>query len=386
MNDFYTFEYEIYFGGVAGQTPPYPVDYDELEAAAREKLDRGPYGYVAGSAATGDTERRNREAFGRWRIVPRMMRDIGERDLGLELLGLQLGAPVICAPVGVQEIVHDEAELAVARAASSLGVPFALSSVSSYPMEQVAEAAGDGARWFQLYWPADRDLTLSLIRRAEEAGYTAVVITLDTKLLAWRPMDLTGAYLPFLEGKGQANYRTDEVFRSGLNPDIEDENQAALLRWAEVWSDAGITWSDLEWLRSQTELPLILKGILHPDDAVEGIELGVDAILVSNHGGRQVDGAIASLEALPTVVEAVGGRVPVLMDSGIRSGADIFKALCLGASAVLIGRPYVWGLALGGEEGVRHVLRWLLADLELTMALSGYRRLDELSPDALVRV
>ncbi|MEX0835956.1 MAG: alpha-hydroxy-acid oxidizing protein, partial [Nitriliruptor sp.] len=337
----------------------------------------------------------NRRAFDKWQLVPRMLRDVAERDLSVTLLGRTHPTPLVCGPVGVQSIVHDDAEVAVAKGAAAVEVPFTLSTVSSYPMEQVAEAAGDSPRWFQLYWPSEDGITDSLIQRAADAGYEAVVVTLDTRLLAWRPRDLATAYLPFLHAEGLSNYLTDPAFLAGL-PDggeavrsegwrsMGDETrQAAVLRWIATFSDPSQTWEDLRELVDRSPLPVLVKGIQHPDDARLAIDAGVSGMVVSNHGGRQVDGAIGSLDALPHVVDAVDDQVPVLFDSGVRSGADVAIALALGADAVMIGRPYVWGLALAGAEGVEHVLRCLLADLDLTMALSGVRRVPELTRDVL---
>jgi isopentenyl diphosphate isomerase/L-lactate dehydrogenase-like FMN-dependent dehydrogenase len=290
------------------------------------------------------------------------------------------------APIGVQSIVNPEAEVAVARAASSLGVPIVLSTASSKTMEEVAEAMGDVPRWFQLYWPRDRELTKSFLSRAEAAGYRAVLVTLDTWLIGWRPRDLALAYLPFLATEGTANYLSDPVFRAALDKPPEDDPQAAVLHFGAVFSDPSVSWSDLAFLRDSTSLPILLKGVLHPDDARRALDAGMDGLVVSNHGGRQVDGAIGSLDALPGVIEAVPEGFPVLFDSGIRTGADAFKAIALGARAVLVGRPYMWGLALAGERGVRHVLRCFLADLELTLALSGHTSFLEVGPEALAAV
>jgi lactate 2-monooxygenase len=391
------YQYGIYFNGMAGQTPDLPVTYDGWRQAAVEILDARADGYVAGSASSEATDAANRAAFRRWQLVPRMLRDVAERDLSIDLLGRRHPTPLLLAPVGVQSIVHDEAEVAVARAAATVEVPFVLSTVSSHPMEDVAEAAGDGARWFQLYWPSEDAVTDSLLQRAADAGYDAVVVTLDTRLLAWRPRDLATAYLPFLHAEGLANYLTDPAFLDGLADggeavrsegwrSMSDETrQAAVLRWVSIFSDPGQTWSDLAALVERSPLPVLVKGIQHPDDARAAIDAGVAGMVVSNHGGRQVDGAIGSLDALPGVVDEVAGTVPVLFDSGIRSGADIAVALALGADAALIGRPFVWGLALAGQAGVEHVLRCLLADLDLTMALSGVRSVPELTRDVLHR-
>lgn len=376
--DWQAFQYELYFGGLGGQTPTLPMTYDELVVRARAELDDGAFAYVAGSAGLERTEAANRRAFDDWELVPRMLVDVEDRDLSTTLLGRELPAPVLCAPVGVQSIVHDEAELAVARAAAGLGLPFTCSTVSSFTLEEVAEASGDGPRWFQLYWPNEPAVATSLVQRAERAGYEAIVVTLDTKMLAWRPRDLTTAYLPFLHGEGLANYFSDAAFCAPLEKSPADDPQMAILRWAGLFSHRAATWDDLDALRGATDLPILVKGVLHPDDARRAVDVGLDGLVVSNHGGRQVDGAVGALAALPGVVDAVEDAVPVLFDSGVRSGSDIVKALALGASAVLVGRPYVWGLALAGEEGVRHVLRCLLAEMDLTMALCGTPTLADL--------
>jgi lactate 2-monooxygenase len=378
-------QFQIYMAGLQGQLPAVPLTAAELERRAQERLSPEAYDYVAGGAGAEETMRANLAAFRRWRIVPRMLRPVDRRDLSVEVLGLHLPVPFLLAPIGVQSIIHPEAELAVARAAASLGIPFILSTVSSRTLEEVAQAVGDAPRWFQLYWPADRQLCASFVRRAEQAGYSAIVVTLDTKMIGWRPRDLGRAYLPFLQAQGLANYFNDPVFRSRL-PQMPEENPwPAIQQYVAGFGYLPLSWEDLAFLRQETRLPVLLKGILHPDDARRAVECGVAGVIVSNHGGRQVDGALASLEALPGVVEAVAGRIPVLFDSGIRQGADIFKAIALGARAVLLGRPYVWGLALAGEAGVREVLQNFMADLDLTLALSGYTTFSALDASALVK-
>jgi isopentenyl diphosphate isomerase/L-lactate dehydrogenase-like FMN-dependent dehydrogenase len=255
--------------------------------------------------------------------------------------------------------------------------------VSSFPLEEIAAASGSGARWFQLYWPNDKAVCLSILDRAKKAGFTALIVTLDTWLLGWRPHDLDHAYLPFLTGEGLANYFTDAAFCAGLEQSPKDDLPAALLRWLPMFTGTDHTWDNVAFLREHWDGPIALKGIQHVDDARRAVDCGVQGIVVSNHGGRQVDGAAASLDRLPDIADAVGDRIDVLFDSGIRTGADIVKALALGARAVLVGRPWVYGLALGGQDGVRHVLRSLLADFDLTMALSGNRRPGDLTPDVL---
>jgi lactate 2-monooxygenase len=383
---FANYQYEIYLRGMGGEVPELPLSYDALQQRARELLDDGPYGYVAGAAGSEGTMRSNAEAFRRWQIVPRMLRDVGVRDLRTELFGAELQAPVLLAPVGVQSIVHEEGELATARAAAATGVPYIHSTAASYSIEEAAEANGDGARWFQLYWPSEPELAKSFLDRAEAAGYSAIVVTLDTTLLAWRPRDLQGGFLPFLKGVGVANYFSDPVFRAGLEKPPEEDLQAAVGRWILAFSNPSISWDKLSFLRENTELPILLKGILHPDDARLAVEHGMDGVIVSNHGGRQVDGSIGTLDALPAVSEVVPDDFPVLLDSGIRSAADAFKALALGATAVLLGRPYVWALAVGGEDAVAQLLRGFLAELDLTLALSGHTSLEKVDASTLRRV
>jgi isopentenyl diphosphate isomerase/L-lactate dehydrogenase-like FMN-dependent dehydrogenase len=375
---------EIYQAGLQGKQPTQAVSPEDLEQQARAVLRPEAYTYVAGAAGSEDTARANRAAFRRWRLVPRFLRDVSVRDLGVQVLGHRLPAPLLLAPIGVQSMLHADAELAVARAARSLGIPLILSTVSSVPMEKVAAEMGEVPHWFQLYWPRDPDLAVSLVRRAEKAGFSAVVVTLDTYLLSWRERDLQLAWLPFLQGMGLANYFSDPVFRAALPAPPEQNPLSAVRQFLQVFSNPALQWQDLAVLRQHTRLPILLKGILHADDARRALDHGVDGILVSNHGGRQLDGAVAALDALPAVVKVVDGRVPVLFDSGIRRGADVVKAVALGARAVLLGRPYCYGLAVGGEQGVRDVLKNLVADIDLTLGLAGCASLAELSRDNLV--
>ena len=365
---------QIYTASLTGSPLSIPVSLSLLEQKAKDVLTPAAFDYVAGGAGAEDTVRSNREAFYRWRILPRMLRDVSRRDLSVEVLGSRLPAPIILGPVGVQGIIHSEGELASARAAAKLGLPFVLSTAASRSIEEVASAskdAGNASNWFQLYWGRSPEMTASMLQRAERAGYQVLVVTLDTNMLAWRERDLQHAYLPFLLGQGLANYFSDPVFRGMLSKPPEQDPVAAIQVWLGLFSNTALTWRDIPFLRKHTRLPILLKGILHPDDAARAIDAGVDGIIVSNHGGRQVDGAIASLDALPAIAKTVHGRIPILFDGGIRRGADVFKALALGARAVLLGRLYTWGLAVAGETGVRDVLLNLLADFDLTLALSG---------------
>ncbi|MGY4971110.1 lactate 2-monooxygenase [Streptomyces nigrescens] len=378
------FQYEIYLHGMTGAVPRLPTDLTRLERLAEQRLGPGPVGYVAGSAGTGSTADANRAALDRRRIVPRMLRDVHERDLSVEVCGRALPAPLALAPVGVLSIMHPDAESAAARAAAAQGLPYILSSASSTPMEQVAEAMGDGERWFQLYWAKDREVTRSFLHRAKAAGYTALFVTLDTPLLAWRPRDLDQAYLPFLHGVGTANYFSDPAFRAGLAKPVHEDPNAAVRHFVGMFADPAKTWPDLAFLRENWDGPIVLKGVLHPDDALRAAEAGVDGVVVSNHGGRQVAGSVAAADALPRVAAAAAGRLTVLFDSGIRTGDDIFKALALGAKSVLVGRPYAYGLGLDGQAGVEHVLRCLLAEFDLTLALSGHSRPTTPTADDLI--
>lgn len=399
---------EIYLQGIS-RAPVVPTDAGVLEARARAAMSAEAFAYVAGGAGLERTMAANRAAFDRWRVVPRMLRDVSTRELDVELFGARLPAPVMLAPIGVLEMAHREADLAVARAAARLRVPFVFSNQASVAMEVCAAAMGDAPRWFQLYWSKDDALVESFVRRAEACGCGAIVLTLDTTMLGWRPRDLDLGYLPFLRGKGMAQYTSDPVFRASLDTPPPDPrrptpprltirallalfqlarsgaSRAAVQRFVATYSRPSLTWKDLAWLRQRTKLPLLLKGILAAEDARRAVEADVDGVIVSNHGGRQVDGAVGALDALPDVCEAIDGRIPVLCDSGIRTGADILKALALGARAVLLGRPYVYGLAIAGEAGVRDVVRNLVAEFDLTMGLAGCRSVAEITRDLLVR-
>ncbi|MEP0823615.1 MAG: alpha-hydroxy-acid oxidizing protein [Ignavibacterium sp.] len=370
---------EIYRKGVLGIRPRFPVSPEELENKARSVLSREAYDYVAGGAGAEITIRKNREAFERIAILPRMLRDVAERSLEISVLGARFPYPFLLAPIGVQGIVHREGEVAVARAAASLGVPMVLSTASSRSLEEVADALGSVPRWYQLYWPKDPGIAKSFLHRASAAGYSAIVVTLDTTILAWRDRDIRNAYLPFLAAEGIANYTSDPVFRKGLDRSPEEFPMGAVRHFARNFSNPALTWKDLRWLRKQTNLPILLKGILHPDDARKAVRAGVDGIIVSNHGGRQLDGALAALDALPGIVSVAGRKLDVLFDSGIRRGSDVFKAMALGAKGVLLGRPYLWALAAAGEAGVRNFLQNFIADLDLTLGLAGCRSWKEVN-------
>ncbi len=380
------YQLEIYLNGLSGVLPDLPMEFEELEERAKAAMSPTVWSYVHGGAGSERTQRANVTAFDRWGLVPRMFVGATERDLEVDLFGLKLPSPVFMAPIGVLGICAQDGhgDLATARAAAQSGVPMVASTLSSDPLEDVAGEFGDAPGFFQLYTPKDRELAESLVRRAENAGYKGIVVTLDTWIPGWRPRDLATSNFPQLRGHCLSNYYSDPVFRAGLDKTPEEDPGAAVLRWVSTFGNP-LTWNDLPWLRSLTDLPLIVKGICHPDDVRRAKDGGVDGIYCSTHGGRQADGGLPALEVLPEVVDAADG-MPVLFDSGIRSGADIVKALSLGATAVGIGRPYAYGLALGGTPGVVHVLRSLLAEADLIMAVDGYPALADLTREALRRL
>ncbi|MGW4344180.1 alpha-hydroxy-acid oxidizing protein [Streptomyces sp. NPDC004690] len=383
---FADYQNEIYLDGLRGVVPGLPMTYRDLEPVAQAAMSPSIRSYVAGGAGDEHTQRANVTAFERWGLVPRMMVSPTERDLGVDLFGMRLATPLFLAPVGVIGLCAPDGhgDLATARAAARTGVPMVASTLTVDPMEEVAAEFGETPGFFQLYTPTDREVAESLVHRAEAAGFKGIVVTLDTWITGWRPRDLTTSNFPQLRGHCLANYFSDPVFRSRLAKAPEDDPGAAVLHWAMTFGNP-LTWDDLAWLRSLTELPLILKGICHPDDVRRARDGGVDGVYCSNHGGRQANGGLPALDALPGVVEAADG-LPVLFDSGVRTGADVVKALALGATAVGVGRPYVYGAALAGADGIVHVLRSLLAEADLLMAVDGYPTLADLTPDTLRRV
>lgn len=374
----------IYLRGLGGAKPAVPTNFKGLEAAAQQKMSPEAWAYTAGSAGLETSAEANRAAFDRYPIAPRMLGGAGQRNLGVEIFGAKAVAPMFTSPIGVLEMMHPDADLAVARATARLGLPMMISSQASTPMEKIAEANGDGPRFFQLYWGKSDAIAESFVRRAEAIGCKAIFITLDTTVLGWRPRDLDLGFLPFLKGQGIAQYTSDPAFRAMLPAPPEENMMAAAVQFTQVFSDPGLDWARIAKIRSWTKLPVVLKGIMRADDALKAVSEGYDGVMVSNHGGRQVDGGIGALDALAAVAEAVKGRVPLFMDSGVRCGADIFKALALGAQAVGIGRPYAYGLSVAGEAGVQTVLEYLLSELDLSMALMGCRSPAEISKELLI--
>jgi lactate 2-monooxygenase len=367
---------------IAQQPPDWPVTAEDWERTAEQRLDQGAFGYIAGGAGAEETMRANLDAFRAWRLRPRMLTGNQARDLSVDVLGLRSPAPFLLAPIGVLSIAHEEAEVGAARAAAAAGVPFVLSSAATHSMEEVAET--NAPRWFQLYWVNDREICASFVTRAEAAGYGAIVVTLDTLTLGWRPRDLRNAYLPFLRGEGCGQFFTDPVFTSRLQQSPAEDTLTAAAMMLATFPNIGLTWDDLDWLREQTSLPLLVKGVLTADDAALAFEHGMDGVVVSNHGGRQVDGAVAALDALVEIRDALPDAV-VLMDGGIRTAADVLKAKALGADAVLLGRPYAYALAVGGQAGVEALIQNLMAEIDLNLALLGAHSVRDLDRTWLTR-
>ena len=380
------YQFEIYRSGLNGVLPKLPVDFRELELRAHAAMPPGVVSYVAGGCGNEHTQDINVSAFERWGLIPRAFVGAAKRDISINLFGMRLPTPLFLCPIGVIGLCAQDGQgdIATAMAARKLGVPMIASTFSNAPLEDVALEFGETPGFFQLYTPTDRALAESLVHRAEAAGFKGIVVTLDTWVTGWRPRDLNQANFPQLRGHALANYFSDPVFRGSLAKPPENDVPAAIMKWGTIFGHP-LTWDDLPWLRSLTKLPLIVKGICHPDDARRAIDAGVDGIYCSNHGGRQANSGIAAVDLLPGIVRA-SGNTPVLFDSGIRSGTDVVKALALGATAVGIGRPYAYGLALDGVEGIVHVLRCILAEADLLMAVDGYPRIADLRQSALLPV
>jgi len=394
------YQMQTYGGGLQGKRPLLSPLWKKMEEEAYAKMEEGARSYIHGGAGLSHTVNNNRNDFNKYRIVPRMLKNVDLRDTSTRVLGVDMTAPFFLCPVGVAEMVHPEGDLAIAKGAAPTGIPYIFSNQGSFPMEDCAAAMGETPYFFQLYWSKSRALVSSFVKRAESSGARGIVLTLDTTLLGWRTGDMDIAYLPFLLGKGIAQYTSDPVFRGLVEDEIAQEHpnldkkspeyktvfdQNCAILFTKIYNNSTTTWDDLAFLRDQTSLPIILKGILHKDDAQLAVKYGMDAIYVSNHGGRQVDGSISSIAALPKIVKVVKKKIPIMMDSGIRGGADVFKALALGANAVGLGRPHIFALTLAGAEGVTEVIHQLKADFELTMALSGCKNVAEINRACLVK-
>ena len=394
------YQMQTYGGGLQGKRPLLSPLWKKMEEEAYAKMEEGARSYIHGGAGLSHTVNNNRNDFNKYRIVPRMLKNVDLRDTSTKVLGVDMTAPFFLCPVGVAEMVNPEGDLAIAKGAAPTGIPYIFSNQGSFPMEDCAAAMGETPYFFQLYWSKSRALVSSFVKRAESSGARGIVLTLDTTLLGWRTGDMDIAYLPFLLGKGIAQYTSDPVFRGLVEDEIAQEHpnldkkspeyktvfdQNCAILFTKIYNNSTTTWDDLAFLRDQTSLPIILKGILHKDDAQLAVKYGMDAIYVSNHGGRQVDGSISSIAALPKIVKVVKKKIPIMMDSGIRGGADVFKALALGANAVGLGRPHIFALTLAGAEGVTEVIHQLKADFELTMALSGCKNVAEINRACLVK-
>jgi isopentenyl diphosphate isomerase/L-lactate dehydrogenase-like FMN-dependent dehydrogenase len=350
-----------------------PINVADYERLAEEKLDAGSFGYFAGGAGDERTVVYNLEAFDRWRLRPRVLVDVGSVSTTTTVLGHEVSMPILVSPVAHQRQAHPDGELAVARAAAAAGTIMCIPSFAMSPPGEVAAAAPDGTQWFQLYWHPDRGMTSSMLDQARDAGCTAIVFTVDLPRLGGRERDV------------RTGFALAEDYRMGIYGSEHGDLSTLTPATAAELVDPRLTWRDLEWLHETARLPVIVKGILTAEDAELAVSHGCAAVVVSNHGGRQLDRAVASLDALPEVVEAVGDRAEVLMDGGVRRGVDAAIALALGARAVMVGRPVIWGLAARGEEGVAHVLELLGAELELALALLGSPTPEGLGRGHLVR-
>ena len=355
------------------------------ELMAKQQLEKGAFEYIQSGAGAEETLQANMDGLKQWKIVPRVLRDVSNVNLSSSIMGVPSPAPFALAPVGFQTIIHPEGELAAAKAAAACRIPYTVSTVSSYSMEAIAEVMGDAPRFFQLYWPNDDEIALSFVRRAEKNKFSAIFVTVDTPILGWRDQDKQNKYFPLLKGAGLGNYLNDPVFLQKANLQEKEASMQAIAEVSARLFNPGLTWENIKWLREQTDLPIVIKGIVHPEDAKLAVEFGVDGIVVSNHGGRQLDGSVSSIDALSDVCNVVKGRIQILFDGGIRRGVDIIKALALGADAVLIGRLYAYGLT-SGQAGVEEVMKQLIGELETALALTGEKSLSNITSTTLVKI
>jgi isopentenyl diphosphate isomerase/L-lactate dehydrogenase-like FMN-dependent dehydrogenase len=405
------YQRQIYLNGLSGIKPEFPFTWDELERRTRNSVPERAATYIFGGAGSGQTMRNNRTGLDAETIVPSMLTGVEAIDLSIGVLGTKLKHPVIAAPVGVLEMAHPEGDLALAEACRETGTLMVISSQASFPMEEICKTLGNTPRWFQLYWNRTETVTKSFVQRAEACGCSALVVTVDTVIPGWRTADLAGGYLPFLEGKGIAQYVSDPVFTTlaertaverqpgqkitpsliasvfrmnkvipgGFFGNLRSQRAIKLIRtFSEHFPHPFLSWQHLSLLREWTSLPIIVKGIQSREDAEKALQYGAEGVYVSNHGGRQIDGAIGSFDALKTISKSTHLTSKLLFDSGVRSGADVFKALTNGASVVGLGRPYVCGLALGGVKGAVSVFNSILSELEVTMTLAGKASLKEI--------
>ncbi|TKX27085.1 lactate 2-monooxygenase-like protein [Elsinoe australis] len=369
-----------------GEVPPFNTDPTKLEERAKERLSEGGWYYASSNAGYSTTHLANRQAFYRHRIIPRMLVDTNKRDTSHEIWGHKTSAPIGFSPIGINKIYNKDGELPVAKVAKELNLPYCLSTAGSQPIEDVGKANGEGTRFFQLYMPHDDELTVSLLKRAVDSGFTACILTVDTWQLGWRHDDVANSNYAFYHGTGAELGLSDPVFKKRLAADgIDPEtmpNEAGA-KWIDnVWHGRAHTWEKMPWLiktwKEMSGKPFAIKGIQSVADAKKAKEIGCDGIVVSNHAGRQVDGAIASLDALDNIVKAVGDDLYIMYDSGVRGASDVFKALALGAQFVFVGRLWVWGLSIMGDHGVRHVMKSLLADFDILLNVAGYQNVKQI--------
>jgi len=406
---------EIYIKGLSGSVPKTPLSFAGLEQKALQVLSPAAFAYLAGGAGRETTIDHNRIALDQVKIHPHVLGGVQEVSMQTKWRGHTLPAPFMLAPIGVLELAHHEADLAVAKASAATGIPMIISSQASFPMEDIAGQLQSCPRLFQLYYSKSQELSKSFIRRAEAIQCSALVVTLDTTMLGWRIRDLNLGFSPFLHGKGIAQYYSDPVFKELPDPtdtvtlkppltlsliksiislnhripggfwnNLQSKRAMKTVRkFTSIFNNPGMNWDDIARIREWTKLPVYLKGIVRPDDAIKALNAGVDGIIISNHGGRQIDGAVSTVECLPSILNVVSDRMEVWLDSGIRTGSDVFKCMALGATGVMIGRPYAYALACGGISGVKDCIYNIIAELELIMALSGCRNLSDIKSDLI---
>ncbi|MBK7811729.1 MAG: alpha-hydroxy-acid oxidizing protein [Saprospiraceae bacterium] len=409
---------EIYTEGALGHQPKIPVDFKSLELQASKILSKNAFGYIATGAGQEEGIFNNQKAFSSWNIIPSIASGIQNLDTKRQILGLDLPWPMMFAPIGVLDLARPKGDLLLAKASVESQIPMIISNQASTSMEEVAKALTSQNFWFQLYFSKSKELVRNFVQRAEACGAKGIILTLDTTTLGWRQRDLNNAYLPFIRGLGIAQYTSDPVFKELLKDvNLQTQKSAgnifqklrllhellknypgsyfenlkskepikAVRKFIEIYSRPELNWDDIQWLKEISNIPVLLKGILHPNDALQAIKLGIDGIVISNHGGRQIDRVISSLDALVEIKKVVPKDYPLILDSGIRTGTDIFMALALGAKTVLLGRPYVYALAINGSKGVLEITKNILAEFEITMKLAGCPNIESITEEKLVR-